>query len=64
MSYTLTTHNALAWVTTDLRQRVDRVELHSRFFLIKESTNMCIKIMISPGKYGFNCEQFVDNHQR
>ena len=57
MSCTPTTHDSLAWLTTELGQRFERGELPSPFFLLGDSAFTCTLNMISPGKDdGFNFE--------
>lgn len=58
MSCTPTTHDSLAWLTTELGQRFERGELPSPFFVLGDSAFTCTLNMISPGKDDdFNFEQ-------
>lgn len=50
MSCTPTTHDSLAWLTTELGQIFERGELPNPFFLLGDSAFTCTLSMISPGK--------------
>lgn len=58
VSCTPTTHDSLAWVTTELAERVRRGDLPYPYYILGDSAFTCTRSVITPGKDdNFNFEQ-------